>query len=264
MIYTDKDIAQKGSEIIVTGFDKNNINPVSYDLTIGSVISDGNEIRSYDLKPEEMIFIKTAEEIHMPDNLMGRIGEKNSRMRQGLWVSGPHYFPGHTTYMYLRVKNISSNIITIGQGQKIAQIFFEELDGTPDQTYDERDDASFNDETSYRGFGKYESVYESEIKRVQKEKDSLEKIQGRLYANILTLMGIFVSIFSLIMVNFSQTGGHILSKKQLLTINFSLGFVIAIFMGLIFIFINKNEIKKKSLIIWLIIVAILLIAVILI
>lgn len=264
MIYTDKEITEKGSNIIIEGFDRENINPVSYDLTVGAIVGEDGEVKTYDLKPDEMIFIRTKEKIHMPDDLMGRIGEKNSRMRQGLWVSGPHYFPGHTTYMFLRVKNISQNIITLGQGQKIAQIFFEELTDTPAKTYDKQEDASFNDESSYRGFGKYESVYDSEIKRVQKEKDSLEKLQGRLYANILTLMGIFVSIFSLIMVNFSQLGSAALSKKTLLTINFSLGFVIAVFMGLIFLFINKGDIKKKSMIIWCIMIAILIVALVLI
>ena len=44
---------------------------------------------------------------------MGRIGEKNSRMRQGLWVSGPHYFPGHKTYIYLRVQNLTADTIKI-------------------------------------------------------------------------------------------------------------------------------------------------------
>ncbi|MDD7326663.1 MAG: hypothetical protein PUG68_02510, partial [Lachnospiraceae bacterium] len=66
-----------------------------------------------------------------------------------------------------------------------------------------------------------------------------------------------------IMVNFSQLSGGIVSKKMLLTINFSLGFVIAVFMGLIFLFINKNEIRKKSLILWIVLVIVLLIAVIL-
>ena len=77
-------------------------------------------------------------------------------------------------------------------------------------------------------------------------------------------MGIFVSIFSLIMVNFSQLGSAALSKKTLLTINFSLGFVIAVFMGLIFLFINKGDIKKKSIIIWCIMIAILIVALVLI
>lgn len=30
MIYTDKEITEKGSNIIIEGFDRENINPVSY------------------------------------------------------------------------------------------------------------------------------------------------------------------------------------------------------------------------------------------
>ena len=91
---------------------------------------------------------------------MGRIGEKNSRLRQGLWVSGPHYFPGHSTYIFLRVKNISPNDIGIKEGDKIAQIFFEQLDEVPDTTYDSQADASFNDEDQYRGLGRYTTEYD--------------------------------------------------------------------------------------------------------
>ena len=39
-------------------------------------------------------------------NILRWIAEKNSRMRQGLAVSGPHYQLGHKTYAFLRVTNI--------------------------------------------------------------------------------------------------------------------------------------------------------------
>lgn len=173
MIYTDKDIKKKGNELIVSGYKEENVGSVSYDLTVGAIVNDGREVDSYELKPQEMIIVKTAEEIAVPDNLMGRIGERNSRMRQGLWVSGPHYFPGHRTYMFLRAVNLSGDVIEISKGQGIAQIFFEELTGVPDKNYSEQENASFNEEKSYRGFGKYETEYEKQMKRYRKEQDNL-------------------------------------------------------------------------------------------
>ena len=56
-------------------------------------------------------------------------------------------------------------------------------------------------------------------------------------------MGIFVSIFSLIMVNFSNITKGTLTKGFIVPMNLSLGVVIALFKGLILIFLNKAKSK---------------------
>ena len=110
MILVDKDIKSRQSEIFCDGCYKEScVNAVSYDLHILGIVAQDELADSYVLHPNEVIFVKMEEKIHMPKDLMGRIGEKNSRIRQGLWVSGPHYFPGHETYIYLRVQNITSD-----------------------------------------------------------------------------------------------------------------------------------------------------------
>lgn len=251
MILTDRDIRAREKEIFEKGFQDDNINSVSYDVTVDAVISEDSEMTQYKLQPGETVFVRTAEEIHMPSDLMGRVAEKNSRMREGLWVTGPHYFPGHRTFLFLRVKNLSRDIITIRKGQKIAQIFFEELKDVPEKTYEQQENASFRDEITFRGPGKYEAEYQDEIQKVRDVKEDLDKTQGRIYANILTLMGLFVSIFSLIMVNFSQINHEtVMDKKYLLTINLSLGFVISLFMGLVLLFVNRGKNRKWPVIVW--------------
>lgn len=174
MILTDRDIRSRAAEIIVTGYREENVNPASYDVTVGGIVCDQGLAEEYELQPEEMIFIKTAEEIHMPSDLLGRIGEKNSRMREGLWVSGPNYFPGHQTFMFLRVKNISGNVIALEKGQKIAQVYFEELKGKPETDYSQRADASFNNEKDYRGLGKYQTEYSRQIRKVRDITEDLD------------------------------------------------------------------------------------------
>lgn len=77
---------------------------------------------------------------------MGRIAEKNSRMRQGLKVDGSHYQPEHETYAYLRVQNISTTYIDFSKGMKVAQIIIEQLSGEPAVTYDKQ--AFVNDDLS--------------------------------------------------------------------------------------------------------------------
>jgi deoxycytidine triphosphate deaminase len=76
-------------------------------------------------------------------------------------VSGPVYQPGHKTYSFLRVYNLSNTEITLKKDFKIAQIFFEELTEIPEETYDKKKNASFNNESKYLRYGKYEDQYNS-------------------------------------------------------------------------------------------------------
>ena len=56
-------------------------------------------------------------------------------------------------------------------------------------------------------------------------------------------MGIFVSIFSLITVNFNQLNSKNLTGDFILKMNLSLG-IITLFIGLIMIFLRKREDNK--------------------
>lgn len=57
------------------------------------------------------------------------------------------------------------------------------------------------------------------------------------------MMGIFVSIFSLITVNFNQLNSKNLPVDFILKMNLSLG-IITLFIGLIMIFLRKREDSK--------------------
>lgn len=57
------------------------------------------------------------------------------------------------------------------------------------------------------------------------------------------MMGIFVSIFSLITVNFNQLNSKNLPVDFILKMNLSLG-IITLFIGLIMIFLRKREDNK--------------------
>lgn len=165
MILVDRDIKNRSHQIFTEGYDEKNVTPISYDLHVGKIIlsndntKEENELDNYILWPGEYAFIKTLEAVKIPYDLVGLIGEKNSRFRQGLVVEGPHYFPGHETYMFLRAHNISDDRISIASGDAIAQIFFEQLAGVPDITYGKQAGASFNNETTFRGLGGYKNEY---------------------------------------------------------------------------------------------------------
>ena len=259
MILVDKEIKQRGKDIVIEGYDENNVNSVSYDVTLECIITNDAEKESYILQPGETIFVRTKEMIHMPDDLMGRIGEKNSKMRLGIQVSGPRYFPGHKTYMFLRVSNISPNRIKLDKGDKIAQIFFEQLKEVPQKTYNLQENASFNNEEKYRGFAGYQDEYERKILKIEQQKEELEEKESKIYANIMTIMGVFVAVFSMIMVNFTNINAETANLKFLVMLNLSLGIVVVLFVGLMLIFLNKAK-SKNFLVAYIIFMLILVIA----
>lgn len=167
MILVDRDIKKKAAngELIAEGYDELNVSNTSYDLSVDTIYiktdarhSDG--VGEAELEPGETVFVKTIELLRIPNDILGVIGEKNSRMRQGLVVAGPHYQPGHETYGYLRVQNISDSVITIKHGTKIAQIFFEQLTQEPERPYS----GTFQREMKYVGLGNYEKEYSRERK----------------------------------------------------------------------------------------------------
>lgn len=265
MILVDKDIKALVAvhQLIVDGYDENNLNGMSYDLTLDVSLDEGGEPHSeYELKPGETIFVKTCEKLCIPQNILGRIAEKNSRMRQGLVVSGPHYQPGHETYAFLRVTNISKNVIILSKGNKIAQILFEQLTDKPDVPYNAQVGASFQSEVEYKGLGNYEQEYEKQTKRkVEQAKEDIENISQKIYANVLTLMGVLVAVFSLLSINYQAFTNAKITMPYILVMNLSMTLCVVVMLGLILIFVNKAQ-NKKFLGIYITILAVLAIAVI--
>lgn len=239
----DKQIKGYGEKLIKP-FNDDQVGCVSYDIKIkGYVDSVGfTQEKQFTIKPNETIIVQAKESLSMPDNLVAIIGEKNSRIRQGLVVSGPRFFPGHKTSVFIRITNISTNEIILEPGDEIAQLFFEELSMTPEKTYDHIPSASYNGEINYLGYGKYTDAYESKMKKIQSSEEKLQNTENSIYSNILTLMGIFVSIFSLIIVNITSIGN--LTTRELLKVNLSLGFVITILLGTVLLFLNRNQEKE--------------------
>ena len=233
---------------------------MSYDLTIDVIYDKDEQSHSiYELKPGETVFVKTEERLIIPHDILGRIAEKHSRMRQGLVVAGPHYQPGHNTYAFLRVGNISENVIKLEKGTKIAQVMFEQLSDIPDMPYDKQPGASFQDEEKYRGLGNYKEEYEKQaIGQIEKAKEDVEEISHKIYANVLTLMGILVSVFGLLTINYQAFQKAEITAYFILVMNLTLALSIVILMGIILVLVNKARDKKF---LWTYIIILILLAV---
>ena len=240
----DKDIKNRFGEIFVTPFNPDKLGCISYDVSINKILNSPNPDH-YSLQPGDSIMIETEEEFKVPVDLYISVGEKNSLMRTGIQVSGPRYFPGHHSRGYLRVTNLSPNEFELNKGMEIAQFFFDPLDSVPEQPYQNKKTDSFSDETQYKGFGTYDSVYKKSISQIEKATDGLKDLETKMYANMLTLMGIFVAIFSIVTVDFNamQSG---FSIKNLVILNVSLGAVLLLFLTLIMLIINSPKNGKNS------------------
>lgn len=248
MILVDKDIRERVSnkQLIIFGFEESHLNGVSYDLTMDVACDDkGIEHPVFELHPGETVFVKTLEKLSIPLDILGRIAEKNSRMRQGLRVEGPHYQPGHTTYAFLRVQNISENIIELSRGMTIAQIMFEQLSQEPDMPYSKQSGASFQDEVQYVGLGNYKEEYENQTrKHVEQAKEDIESMSQKIYGNVLTIMGVLVAIFSLLTINYQAFTNAAVDAKYIVAMNLTLALCIVVMMGIILLFVNKANSKK--------------------
>ena len=169
MILIDKELKQliNNEPHLISGIvSESQINCVSCDLTVDRVVNAEMKKGAFELLPGDVVFIKTNESLNMPANLIGIVTEKNSRMRQGLRVDAPRYHPGHKTSIFLRVQNISDKAITIARNNTIAQIMFEKLSGVPEVPYNMQLDSSYNEESEYRGFGRYESEYSGKMREL--------------------------------------------------------------------------------------------------
>ena len=139
MILNDKSIENWSNELdMIVPFDKSNLQPASYDLTLGSSFicpkysEDVLEIldSAIVLNPNDFILATTVEEINMPHDLVGRVEGKSSLGRIGLLthITAGFIDPGFCGKVTLELKNIGPRSIELEIGCRIAQICFEELD----------------------------------------------------------------------------------------------------------------------------------------
>jgi|GEM_PF-295602 len=263
MILTDKDIKQRISdgELIIENVCLNNLNSISYDLTTDIIYLDNNGkyVDKYILRHGEVVFVKTQEKISIPSDIMGSVEERNSLMRLGLSVTAPKYQPGHTTYAFLRVINLSHKNIELKKGMGIAQISFYKLTSPPFHIYGENENGTFQFEDNFIGLGDYSDSYNDYIKAAEEAKEDLVTLESKVYSNILTFMGIFVSLFSFVIFNFNILAVGEFKVDKILIINLSLCSILTTLLGLIFIIINHKNIKYiKQVIIAFIVVLIIL------
>ena len=102
MLLVDKNIKELVSQgkLIVSDYKEENLKGIAYELSVDCIYdSQKNTVLSFELKPGDVVYIKSNEEIELPPQLTARIIERNSVMRMGLKVDGPQYIPGLQSFL---------------------------------------------------------------------------------------------------------------------------------------------------------------------
>lgn len=241
--------------LIKEGYDEHKVQSISYDLSISYIISkydssnnefihknkEAKTINHYLLRPGETVYIKADIFLSLPNNIVGIIQERNSVMRTGLEVTGPCYQPGHETNIFLRVHNISAKEINIYKGLSIAQIMFQHLDMSPATPYNK----TYQNETEYLGVqGDIKMDWCSQLERYNSKINDLENLETRIYGNILSLMGILISILALIIFNFGTLSSGNYEISNIICANLSIGLVITALLGITTLILNKRRTRS--------------------
>lgn len=246
MFLVDSEIREMIQNKLLVNGREDHIGPIGYDLAAEFFVGDNKEEQAnYILSPGESVFVGAKESVKMPDDLVGMIYLRNSRIRQGLTLDAPVYHPGHHTRVFFRITNVSKANISLHEGEEIAMMCFDKLGVTPDNSYQ----GEFQSEFNYNGMGKYGSQYTQQMQELDDKFTSLKDLEKGLYANVLSLMAIFFGIFSLVNVNLSAISCN-WSMVQMIVCNSAIIGGISVLIGLIRILIPDLSKKKLSKMYW--------------
>ena len=217
---------------------------IGYDLRASGFVSGDTTVTSYDLTPGSSVFVESEECIYFDHFTCGIVQLKNSRIRMGLTLDAPIYQPGHNTKIYIRLTNLSEKTITLSAGEKYATMLFGQLHDRPDAPYN----GVFQDESSYIGLNGYDT-YKAQMKAVDRKKLDLQSVEKNIYANVITILTVFIAIFSLINMNLSLAEDAV-GGMHFLVYNFSLLGAVSFLVILLHELLQKHD--KRFHLLWII------------
>ena len=145
--YQIRDLARTTG--LVEPFNPDQINPASYDVTLGTTILKegvGAEPRwipvditggVYVMQPGEFILAATEEMVRIPNNLECVFNLKSSRGREGFeHLMAGYIDPGFHGKITLELCNVNRHHrLALEPGMRIGQLRFSRLDATPHRSY---------------------------------------------------------------------------------------------------------------------------------
>ena len=174
-----------------------NFGNIGYDLRIAEIVKDSERTKDYELQPAESVFVSTKEVINIPTDMFAQVVIRNSAIRLGLSVVAPIYQPGHKTRIFFRVTNSSARTVHLEEGKSICTLMAFRFATASDKPYT----GVYSDEMDYRGIGDFHSVSIPEAGSLTEKLKAVEKVESRLYGNVMMMLTVFVAIFSLVNLN---------------------------------------------------------------
>lgn len=121
---------------LIEPFEPKQLQPASYDLKLGLMLYDGEEVFRHSIIPREFLLASTVEKVNIPASLVARIEGKSTWARRGLIIHTAGFVdPGFKGQLTLEITNLGREPIPLYNGLLIAQIAFQHLDRTSERPY---------------------------------------------------------------------------------------------------------------------------------
>lgn len=128
----------------ISHFTDRNVQPASYDLSMGNAIvsvdgkRDPTDIREdpINLKPNSTAVIQTLEKLNFPIFFLGRLGNMTKLASRGILVIHGHQVdPGFRGHIYVTLKNLGNNTFSIVYGKPFLSLEVVYLSVHPKEPY---------------------------------------------------------------------------------------------------------------------------------
>lgn len=246
MTLVDRDIRALIQSHALINADADHVGAISYDLrTMYYAQGDGEYKEVFELAPLESVFVACEEIIHLRENMIGRVILRNSRIRAGLMLDAPVYQPGHHTRIFFRITNVSEQSMKLDKDSEFASIMFERLDHAPNQLYQ----GEFQKELDFRNLGSYHKKIKAELKDYEDKAQSLHNLEKSIYGNVITLMSVFIALFSLININIDLAYAETVEIGRMLVFNLTTVGSIAFLVALI-----RSSVSRKKPEFWILLI----------
>ena len=202
-------------ENCVQGYQEDHLGQVSYDLRIQEILDPHTQKSHthFELRPGETVFIASQEIVTIPTHCVGMICLRNSVIRMGISYESPVYQPGHKTRVFTRIKNESSDIVHIAKGESMVSLMLSTLESDV-PAYQ----GQYKDQFEFSQVHQFNSTRLPEIIRIKKTEKNIKDIEKSIYSNVMTIMTVFIAVFSIINLNVSLLNNK-LPLKYVITYN---------------------------------------------
>jgi deoxycytidine triphosphate deaminase len=132
VLLSDEIIRYVRSHDLISPYDRDNLRPASYNLTLGKRFSKNGVFDTLDehhpelqIHPHEAVLVQTEESLRLPRYLIGRWSPRQSKIFDGLvYITGVHIDPGWEGNLWVPIYNLSKKIIRLRLGEPFGSIDF--------------------------------------------------------------------------------------------------------------------------------------------